>query len=181
MNRVVIIGSPGAGKSGVARSLSRKLHIRVFHLDRLFRYRNWRKKSLDVREEILQNIVREQQWIIDGNYFNTSELHLEKADTIIFLGISPVKCLRQIMKRHWGGDSFVRRDIPEGSKDKVSLLLMFKVFYYPIGDQRMFEQWLSNYIFKGGRKRVIWLCSKNEVEIFLAKQEGLANSKKKSA
>lgn len=171
MDKIVIIGSPGAGKSKLAKTLSRILHIRVFHLDRLFRLQNWSKRPLEARKDIMQMLVREQQWIIDGNYFNTSELHLKTADSIIFLGISPLICLGRIIKRHRVSDGFVRRDIPKGSKDKLSLLLILKVLYYPIGDRRIFEQKLSNYISNGEHKQLIWLRSKNEVKDFLTQLE----------
>lgn len=175
MNKIVIIGSPGAGKSKLARTLSRNLHIRVFHLDRLLRQRNWRKKPLEEREEIIQKLIQEQQWIIDGNYFHTSELHLKAADSIIFLGISPLVCLGGIIKRHKVSDGSVRRDIPKGSKDKLTFWLILKVLYYPIGDKRIFEQRLHSYICNGERKQVIWLRSKKEVKDFLAQLEAQAS------
>jgi hypothetical protein len=95
------------------------------------------------------------------------ELHLKTADCIIFLGISPLICLGRIIKRSRVSDGFVRRDIPKGSEDKLSILLILKVLYYPIGDKRIFEQRLSNYISDGEHKQVIWLRSKNEVKDFL--------------
>src|SRR5260370_23338407 len=98
--KIVILGSSGAGKSTLARELSRMLNIKVYHLDRLFWQRGWKGKTRDTRIDIIQDLVREQQWIIDGNYLSASELHLNAADTIIFLDISPLVCLQRIIKRH---------------------------------------------------------------------------------
>lgn len=34
--RILVIGSPGTGKSTFAKQLSQKMNIPVFHLDKLF-------------------------------------------------------------------------------------------------------------------------------------------------
>ena len=68
MNRVVIIGSPGAGKSTLARKLDSILNINVIHLDRVFWEPGWKEKPRETRIDILQKIVQEKQWIIEGTY-----------------------------------------------------------------------------------------------------------------
>lgn len=145
MKKITIIGSPGAGKSRLARKLGSIFHIRVYHLDRIFWLPRWKKKSRDTRIDILQDLVRERQWIIDGTYLNTSVLHLETADTIICLGISPFVCLWRVMKRHLEYDGRSRRDIPMESKDKLTLYLIWKVLGFPIQSRRTLYQKLRNY------------------------------------
>jgi adenylate kinase family enzyme len=181
MSKIVVIGSPGAGKSSFARKLHDRWKIKVYHLDRLFWRPGWEKKPIDTRIDIIQNLVLERQWIIDGDYLNTSDLHLEEAEIIIFLGISPFVCLRRLMKRHREFGGRTRRDIAMGSKDKLTFLLLLKVLIYPFVDKRTFVQRLSNYIYNGEHKQVIWLHSTKEVEIFLARLEAQANEKNKSA
>jgi len=179
MNRVVIIGSPGAGKTTLARKLHAILNIKVVHLDRVFWQTGWRKKPLDTRIEILDHIVQNHEWIIEGTYLRSSEPRLEVADTIIFLGIPPWVCLWRIMKRHQEYEGCARRDIPMGSKDKLTILLILKVLFYPFVDKRMFVQRLSNYTFNIEHKQVIWLKSSKEVEDFLSQFVPCANEKKK--
>ena len=87
MKKIVIIGSSGAGKSTLARELGSILKIKVFHLDRFFWQRCWKRETSDTRIDILQDFVREKQWIIEGSYLSSSELHLHEADTIIFVTI----------------------------------------------------------------------------------------------
>ncbi len=86
MDKIVVIGSSGAGKSTLAKELSSILGIKAYHLDRLFWLPGWIRKDRDTRIDILQNLVREKQWIIEGNYFSSSDLHVLMADTIIFTG-----------------------------------------------------------------------------------------------
>src|SRR5205085_9716682 len=92
--------SPGAGKSTLARALEPILDIKVFHLDRFFWQLGWKKETGDTRIDVLQDFVREKQWIIEGSYLNSSEIHLGAADTIIFLDLSPLLCLQRVIKRH---------------------------------------------------------------------------------
>lgn len=50
--KIVIIGSAGAGKTTFARRLGKILDIEVFHLDRYFWGEGWREKSPSERKKI---------------------------------------------------------------------------------------------------------------------------------
>jgi uridine kinase len=167
MKKIVIIGSPGAGKTTLAKELGPKLKINVFHMDRIFWQYDWKERPRDTRIDIIQDIIRERQWVIDGTYLNTSELHLEAADTIIFLGISPLVCLWRIIKRHQEYNGRSRRDIPMGSTDKLTPFLILKVLFYPLRFRITLKQKLLSYHYK----EFIWLHSPKEVDNFLAQLE----------
>lgn len=167
MEKIAIVGSPGAGKTTLAKELGPKLKINVFHMDRIFWQYDWKERTKDTRIDIIQNIVRERQWVIDGTYLNTSELHLETADTIIFLGISPLFCLWRIIKRHQEYEGRSRRDLPMGSTDKLTLFLILKVLFFPLQGSRTIKQKLRNY----QSKQIIWLHSTSDVEYFIARLE----------
>jgi adenylate kinase family enzyme len=178
MEKIVIIGSPGAGKTTLARELGRKLKIKVFHLDRLFWKRGWKGKTRDTRIDILQKLVlRDTQWIIEGTYLCSSESRLNAADTIIFLDISPLLCLQRIMKRHRVYYGRPRRDIPEGCSDKLTMLRMWKVLTFPFQGRKTLKQKLLNY----KSKQIIWLHSIKEVEDFLAQQRQDTDDKRNSS
>ena len=175
MEKIVIIGSPGAGKSTFARKLSSILKIKVIHLDRVFWRSRWKEKPIDTRIDILEKIVREKQWIIEGTYLGASEPRLNAADTIIFLDIYPAMCLQRIIKRHHEYRGCSRRDIPEGCKDKPNLIRILKVMIFPFRGRRTLKRKLRNY----HSKQIIWLRSTKEVESFLARLEPQVNEKKK--
>ena len=106
MERVMIIGCGGAGKSTLARKLGEKTGLPVIHLDRIFwSPGNWRHLS---REEFDIRLLREleqDRWIMDGNYDRTLEPRLAKADTVIYLDFSRWLCLMGWIKRvvtNWG-------------------------------------------------------------------------------
>ena len=165
MEKIAIIGSSGAGKTTLARKLGSMLKIKIFHLDRFFWQRDWKRETGDTRIDILQDVVRGKQWIIEGTYLNSSEeLHLHAADTIIFLDIPFFLCLQRIIKRHLEYYGRFRRDIPEGCTDKLNLLSMLKVLAFPLGGRRKLKQKLRKY----KSKQIIWLHSAKEVDDFLA-------------
>ena len=57
MERILVIGCPGAGKSTLSRQLGEKLGLPVIHLDRLFWKPGWVEST---REEIGRASCRER-------------------------------------------------------------------------------------------------------------------------
>ncbi len=166
MEKIAIIGSPGAGKTTLATKISSMLKIKVIHLDRLLWKRGWQGKSSDTRIDIMHAIAQEKHWVIEGTYINSSEARLDAADTIIFLDVSPFLCFWRIMKRHYVDHGRSRRDLPMECTDKLTLFRMLKVLFFPFREGRTLEQKLRNY----NSKQVIRLHSMREVNDFLARQ-----------
>ena len=162
MKRIVIIGSPGAGKTTLARGLHSILDVNVFHLDRLFWKSGWTRKTRDERIDILQNLIAEKQWIIEGTYLNSSEIRLTAADTIIFLNIPFYLCLWHLVKRHYAHQER-RRDIPDGCVDRLTFLRLLIVLIFPLTGRKKIKQTLQNY----QSKHIVPLCSTQAVEDFL--------------
>jgi len=177
MDKIVIIGSPGAGKTTLARALGPVFNLKVYHLDRLFWQRGWKAKTRDTSIDILQNLVREKQWIIEGTYLHLSELHLDAADTIIFLDISSLLCPQRLIKRHHEYNKRFRRDIPKECTDRLTLFRIFKVLTFPLHGRRTIKQSIRNY----NSKHIIWLHSAKEVEDFLVQQKQDADDKSNSS
>lgn len=98
-NRVLVIGSPGSGKSTLTRALHAQTGLPMVHLDLLY----WRAdKTTLTREEflpLLQEELARDRWIIDGNFSFTMELRLQRADLVIFFDLPVDKCLDGIRKR----------------------------------------------------------------------------------
>ncbi|GEL68179.1 AAA family ATPase [Marinilactibacillus psychrotolerans] len=103
MKRILIIGSPGSGKSTLAVQLSKQLDLPVVHLDKL----NWKgdKNTLNSIEfdKVLEKVLKQDKWIIDGNYGRTLRKRIEHADTIIWLDLPRLICVYRICKRYIKG------------------------------------------------------------------------------
>lgn len=165
MRRIAIIGPSGAGKSTLARELGHSFNIKVYHLDRIFWKRNWKGMPEDTRMDILQKLVAEEQWIIEGAYFSLTEPLFKQADTIFFLDMHPSLCLRRLFERHSKQRGTQRRDIPSDSTDRLSLKLILRVLAFPFGCRLLLLRSLAAY---EETKRIIHLRTPEEVTAFLA-------------
>ena len=99
MNKIIVIGCPGSGKSTFSRMLHQRTGIPLFHLDMM--YWNEDKTTVDksVFLERLSMALQCSQWIIDGNYSSTMELRLQACDTVFFLDYPLEVCLQGIQER----------------------------------------------------------------------------------
>jgi adenylate kinase family enzyme len=166
MERIVILGSSGAGKSTFAKELGNILELEVFHLDRFF-WSNERPEKTGGIEK-LRDVTQRSRWLIDGNYFSLCELHLKEADTIVFLDISPWLCFWGVLQRYYKYYKRSPGDIPEGYTNKLILLRLFKILTFPLHGRRRIKRKLREY----NSKQIVWLRSRKEVKAFLARFRG---------
>lgn len=99
MNKVLVIGCPGSGKSTFSRALSEKTGLPVYHLDLLY----WNSDRTTVSKELfverLRDVLNLEKWIIDGNYGSTMEMRIKECDTVFFLDYPVEICLEGIRQR----------------------------------------------------------------------------------
>lgn len=99
MNKIIVIGCPGAGKSTFARKLRDLTGLPLYYLDML-----WHKpdKTNISREEFdtrLKEIIESEKWIIDGNYGRTLEMRLKDCDTVFLMDFPVDICLAGAQSR----------------------------------------------------------------------------------
>jgi adenylate kinase family enzyme len=99
LERIVIIGCPGSGKTRLARALGDKLGLTVVHLDRLWWKQGWENVTREEFDIRLENALKLDSWIIDGNYKSTMEMRMQACDTVFFLDYSTDVCLEGISFR----------------------------------------------------------------------------------
>ncbi|WP_374831839.1 AAA family ATPase [Paenochrobactrum pullorum] len=85
--RIVIIGPSNAGKSTLAVAISRKIGVPAYHLDQ-FRHlpnTNWKMRADEEFENLHNQAILKDQWIIEGNYSKLMPARLERATGAILL------------------------------------------------------------------------------------------------
>ena len=118
MERVMIIGCGGAGKSTLARQLGEKTGLPVVHLDQIYwSPGNWQHLEKEEFDSLLRIELEKPRWILDGNFNRTMEMRLERCDTVIYLDFNRFICILGWLKRvitNWGT---ARPDMAPGCKE----------------------------------------------------------------
>lgn len=130
MERIIIIGCGGAGKSTLARQLGDKLDIPVVHLDRLFWKPNWIEETPEEFDQKLATELEKPQWIMDGNFNRTMPQRVAKCDTIIYLDFNRLTCLLGVVKRILTTYGTVRPDMGEGCPERIDFAFLKWVWNY---------------------------------------------------
>ncbi len=83
--RVVVTGLAGSGKSTFAVALAARTALPVIHLDLAFWKPAWVAPSETEWREKQRVVLAGDAWIADGNYHETLDLRLRRADTVVVL------------------------------------------------------------------------------------------------
>jgi adenylate kinase family enzyme len=123
MQRILVIGLCGAGKSHFAIQLGNILKLEVIHLDKYFWKPGWVETSKMEWLPIVENLVKKNSWIMDGNFCSTLDLRMGFADTVFFFDFPIWYCLSQIYKRVILSKLGLhkRTDMAEGCKERFDL------------------------------------------------------------
>ncbi len=99
MERAIVIGCPGGGKSTFARALAEKTGLPLYYLDMMY----WNADKTVVEREVflarLAEALEKDCWIIDGNYLSTMEMRMEKCEAVFFLDYPREVCLGGVEAR----------------------------------------------------------------------------------
>ena len=99
MKKIIVIGSPGAGKSTFARKLRDKTGLPLYYLDMIWHKPDKTNISEEEFDQRLSEIIACESWIIDGNYQRTIESRLKACDTVFLLDYPLEICLSGAIER----------------------------------------------------------------------------------
>ncbi|MBR5798209.1 MAG: topology modulation protein [Clostridia bacterium] len=99
MNRIIVIGGNGSGKSTFSKQLAAVSHLPLVHLDRLLWHGHWQTRTREEFDALLDAELQKDRWIIDGNYNRTIPKRLSYCDTIFYFDFSTLRCLWGVTKR----------------------------------------------------------------------------------
>ena len=163
MERILIIGCGGAGKSTLARQLGEKLKLPVVHLDKLYWKPGWVQESREEFDRKLALELEKSKWIIDGNFNRTMPQRLQKCDTILYLDFSRWACLRGVIKRILTTYGTVRPDMGEGCPERFDLEFLCWVWNYNKNNRERNYQLLN----EAAHAQKIVLKNRRAVKAFL--------------
>lgn len=164
MNRILIIGSPGGGKSTLTRALARKLDLPITHLDVLWWKPGWVESSLLEFRAKVAAAVAQERWIIDGNFANTFDLRMPRADTIIWIDQPLHICLWRAVWRtatHFGR---TRPDLAQGCPEKYDLAFYRYIWHFKRDNHPLIAQGIAQH---GPQAKLIRLRNDRAIAAFI--------------
>ncbi|MBO5772612.1 MAG: topology modulation protein [Clostridia bacterium] len=99
-SRTLIIGCAGSGKTELSKKLAKKLNLPLWHLDKILMKANWENYSLSERYKILDEILCQDAWLIDGMWLSTLQYRLPFATTVIYLDLPTRVCFNRAKRRY---------------------------------------------------------------------------------
>lgn len=130
MNKIIVIGCPGSGKSTLSFRLKKLLKFPTLHLDKIYHIDNERKISTEEFVEKINTFANaSDKWIIDGNFITTIEDRIKLADTVILLDIDSQICVNNAIARSKKArqeDMAAGFDISKLTQDFLDYIASFK-------------------------------------------------------
>jgi adenylate kinase family enzyme len=115
--RVIVTGMAGSGKSTFSRALSARTGLPVIHLDLHYWKPGWGKPSDGEWRAKQSSLLAGDAWIADGNYHDTLDLRLKRADAVVVLDTAWWVCAARAFVR--GVRRPVGTQMPDGCEDSV--------------------------------------------------------------
>ncbi len=133
MQRIMIIGGHGAGKTTLALRLGKATGLPVIHIDKSYHLPRWKLRPYREALAELEAYTLADRWIMDGDDFRSFGPRLKLTDLIVYLHVSTVKRVLRYSKRAIKGFGKSRVDLPDGCKGKLGISgLKWVAFGYPL-------------------------------------------------
>jgi adenylate kinase family enzyme len=121
VQRILVIGCSGGGKSTLARKLGQRLDIPVIPLDSIWWQPGWVPLGHEKLRPLVEKMVAEESWIIDGNFPDTFPKRLARADTVIWIDRPRLVNFARAFGRFLKLRGTVREEMGEGCPEKFDL------------------------------------------------------------
>lgn len=118
MQRVVIVGSTGSGKTTLARQLSRLFDVPHIELDSLNWEANWTAAPTDVFRQRVHNALEGDTWVVDGNYTAVRDLVWPGATVLVWLNY-PLRVLLWRLLRRTLRRTLRKEELWNGNRERL--------------------------------------------------------------
>lgn len=145
MKKILILGIPGAGKSTIARKMAKEKNLPLIHLDKHYWQPGWQETSPEDWVKKVDEFLKEDSWVMDGNYLESLEKRIQASDTIIHLKVGRVKALLRVLKRSLFHLNQTRPDLNEACPERISFSFLKYICQFPEKQEKRIEELLKKY------------------------------------
>jgi adenylate kinase family enzyme len=131
MQRILVIGSPGAGKSTLASRLAERFDLPLIHLDREYFGPSWTTPTKPEWREHVTALASRPLWVMDGNYASTFDIRVPRATAIVWLDLPRWQCLASVLWRVTRYYGRTRLDLGSAGPERFDWSFMRWIWSYP--------------------------------------------------
>lgn len=121
MQRILVIGCSGAGKSTFSKKLSHATGLPLVSLDKEFWRPGWTMPPRTEWRQRVAELCQPEHWIMDGTFDSSLDLRLPLADTVLWFKLPRRICLTRVAKRVASTYGRVRSEMAPGCPERVDL------------------------------------------------------------
>jgi len=167
MRRVLVIGSSGSGKTTLATRLAEKFSLPLVFLDVHYWRPGWKPPDAAAWRQRVGMLVDNPEWVMDGNFSETFDLRMPRADTLVWLDFPRAICLRRVLMRTILYYGRRRPDLPEGCPEQFDAKLLRWLWDFPVNSRPAIVAGLDRF---GLHLNVVQLRNDRHVGEFLRAQ-----------
>jgi adenylate kinase family enzyme len=131
MQKVLVIGPGGAGKTTLARRIAGATGLPLIHLDSLYWRPGWQPTPAAEWEELVSELTSRPRWVMDGNYGGTLDARIAAADTIVFLDWPRLHCIWRVIRRRVEFAGRSRPSMPDDCPERLTVEFIRWIWDYP--------------------------------------------------
>jgi len=160
LNRILIVGISGTGKTRLAKQLSIILNLPVIYLDTIFWKENWQEENPKVVEAKIKEVIGRHQWIIEGYVEPLGKLRVERADLVLCLDYPGRVALLGGLQRWLQYRHKARPEMPIGNTESLGFKFLMTLL-------RRRERPEIEAAILGNEDKVVRLKSRRQTERYL--------------
>jgi adenylate kinase family enzyme len=170
MQRVLVMGCAGSGKSTFGRRLADKLGLPFVSIDQIYWQPGWREPK---PEEFAAKMTREAEkpgWVMDGNYTTSGagELRRTRADTVLWFDLPRRVCMFSVIRRSATGYGRVPPEMAPGCPEKFDWVFLRYVWTYRAAQR---PKLLTYFSALRPDQRLVTFTTRAQADAFLARPE----------
>jgi adenylate kinase family enzyme len=166
MQRVLVMGCSGSGKSTFAMALAAKLGLPYVSIDALFWKPGWVEPD---KAEFAAKVVAEAEkpsWVIDGNYKgHAGELRRGRADTVFWFDLPRLICVTGAVMRIAKTYGKVRPEMAPGCPEQIDFGFLRWIWDYRVKRRSGDIAFLSGLT---PDQRLVTFTTRRQADTFLA-------------